>query len=96
MEEAKGCTTRRRQGQGITITVGTMTTTIIIIIGISITIGITILVTVTVGLTTGFHCCATMTPGHAGCLPPRKKRQTGRQTDMDGPIRFTSFTLERE
>jgi hypothetical protein len=53
MAEAKGCPTRRKQGQGITI------------IETTITIGIiTIIIELTI--TIYFHCCATMTPGHAG------------------------------
>jgi hypothetical protein len=35
-----------------------------------------------------------MTPGHAGCLCPRKKGD--RQTDIDEAIRRSSLTLERE
>jgi hypothetical protein len=40
--------------------------------GITIKIGLTII---------GSHCCATMTPCHVGCLPPRKKCYRERQTD---------------
>jgi hypothetical protein len=55
--------------------------------------GNTIKVTVTIGLTitVGSHCCAKMTPVHAGCLPPRRKA-----TDLTGPIRCSLLTLERE
>jgi hypothetical protein len=60
--------------------------------------GITITGTITIGITTrlatiGSDCCATMTPVHARCLSLRKKTQ---QTDMDGPIRWFSLSLERE
>jgi hypothetical protein len=49
---------------------------------------------------TYFHIVAqqyvpTMTPGHSGCLVPRENA-AGRQTDMDGPMRCSSLTLERE
>jgi hypothetical protein len=43
--------------------------------GATMTIRITaIWITIVVGLpiTIDYHCCETMTPGHAGCLPPRK------------------------
>jgi hypothetical protein len=40
--------------------------------GITMTIG-------TIKITIGSHCCATMTPSHAGCLPPRKN-MTDRET----------------
>jgi hypothetical protein len=41
-----------------------------------------------------WHCSQTMTQGCTGCLVSRKNRH--RQTDMDGPLRCPSFTLERE
>jgi hypothetical protein len=34
-------------------------------------------------------------PDHAGYLCPRKN-VSDRQTDMEGPVRFSSFTLQRE
>jgi hypothetical protein len=63
MVDAKGCPSWRRQGQGIAITIEitTETLTIRIKVGIEITVGLTI--------TRGSHCCATITRGHAGCLP---------------------------
>jgi hypothetical protein len=78
MAEAKGCQTWRRQGQGTTITIGTATT------GTTMAIGMII-------ITTGSHCCVTMTPRHAGCLPPRKN-----VPDMGGPIRCSSLMFKHE
>jgi hypothetical protein len=43
----------------------------------------------------GYHCWATMVTGHTGC-PPRSKSAKDRQTDMYGPIRCSSLTLEGE
>jgi hypothetical protein len=40
------------------------------------------------------HCCTTIIPGHAICLTPYKKRDN--QTDMDGHIKCSSLTLERQ
>jgi hypothetical protein len=45
------------------------------------------------------HCCATVTRGHAGCLRRRKNATdiaVDRRTDVDGPARCSSLTLERE
>lgn len=33
-------------------------------------------------------------PGHAGCTPPSEKAKYGQ--DMDGPVKCSSLTLERE
>jgi hypothetical protein len=90
MVEATGCRTRRSQGQETTITIGT-TFTIGIIIETTITVRI---ITIIIGLTISIRsrCCVTMTPGHAGCLPPRKTRPT----DMDELIMCFSLTLEPE
>jgi hypothetical protein len=46
-----------------------------VIVGTTITIGLTV-------TAVGYHCCTTMTPGHSGCLPPRKS-MTDRQTDTE-------------
>jgi hypothetical protein len=37
-----------------------------------------------------------MTLGHVGCRVRRKTQQIERQTEMDGPIRRSLLTLERE
>jgi hypothetical protein len=43
----------------------------------------------------GFHCCTTMIlVMHFAYVLLRRHRQTDRQTDMEGPIRCSLFTLE--
>jgi hypothetical protein len=47
----------------------------------------------------GSHCCSsvlTMTPRYTDCLVSRETRHTDRQTDMDGPVRRSLLTLERD
>jgi hypothetical protein len=70
MVRAKGCPTWQRQCQGIRITTA---------LGKAMTIRITVGLKITIGS----HCCATMTPGYAGSLPP-EENTTDRQTQM-GP-----------
>jgi hypothetical protein len=40
------------------------------------------------------HCCATMTPVIHAAYP--HKNATGRQREIDGPVRFPSLNIERE
>jgi hypothetical protein len=56
---------------------------------------VTLVQIATVMLVPIFKHFLAMAPGHARCLVPRKNA-TEWQTGMDGPISFSSFTLERD